>query len=366
MLNALHRLKRLILYLFWFFPIRSNRIIYLCYSGTQYSCSPKYISMAIQEKFENRFEQVWVYDSEKVRRMLPGYLHSCKKNSIIYFYFILTSKVIITNVTLPKITPFRKEQIKIDTWHGTAFKGDTNKFKNNYNENDFFIAENQLTHDVFKRKDSFNYQGKILNIGMPRNDILIRGEGGKVEEVKKKLGVRSNIKILFYAPTFRDSGNADCFRVDFRRLVIELEAKFGGKWVVLCRFHHMQKEESNSTEGIDVSEYPDMQELLLCADILITDYSSCMWDFSLMDKPVFLYASDIDDYIENERGDFYFPLKELPFPIARSNNELIEAVQSFQRDKYSMALKVYQKKMGRFNYSGDATYKLIEMICNFT
>lgn len=356
------KIKRIILHIFWAFPIKKNRIAFLCYGCAQYSCNPKYISIQLEQLYGSKFEHIWFYNTDALKEHLPDYVKKYKKNSPAYFYMLLTSEYIITNVTLPRVTPFREKQIRINTWHGTAFKGDTNKFANNYNENNYFIAENRLTHDVFRVKESFNYQGEILDIGMPRNDILLQGDPELVLKIKKKLHLEEDAKVALYAPTFRDSGKSDCFNIDFKALEGALHNKFGGNWIVLCRYHHMQVSKKVNKNIINVSDYPDMQELLLVTDVLITDYSSCMWDFSLMKRPVFLYAEDIEDYIKNERGKFYFPLGKLPFSTAKNNAQLSDVICNFNGRQYISDVAAYHSEMGRFNYKATATDDLIKLI----
>ena len=107
-----------------------------------------------------------------------------------------------------------------------------------------------------------------------------------------------------------------------------------------------------------------MQELLMCTDILVTDYSSCMWDFSLMGKPCFVYASDIDRYINDERGAFLYPIDMLPFPLARNNDELVERIVQFNRKEYEERLEQFFKEGGRYNYDGTATKKAVDRLLN--
>ena len=241
---------------------------------------------------------------------------------------------------------------------------DKNKYGNDYNRFDYFIAENELTSGVFRQKDSFDYQGEILKIGMPRNDILINSDANQIMCLKEYLGLNHDVNVLIYAPTFREDINNAPFNIDFGRLIDSLQTKFGGKWVVLFRYHHMQKGRIYLQDSIDVTLYPDMQELLLISDILITDYSSCMWDFSLMDKPVFLYAEDVEKYIMHERGEFYYPLEKLPFSISKNNDELNEKISEFDKDEYVSKVSKYHQVWGRYNMNGDSTKLFVEKILN--
>lgn len=364
MLTFKQRLKKIILMPLYFLPIKKKRISFICYNCTQYSCNPKYITEYIYKHYSDEYDLIWFFDSEDVKNKLPDYVRQFKKNTIGYFLALATSEYVISNVTLPRIVTFKKKQKTINTWHGTAFKGDKNKYGNDYNRFDYFIAENELTSGVFRQKDSFDYQGEILKIGMPRNDILINSDANQIMCLKEYLGLNHDVNVLIYAPTFREDINNAPFNIDFGRLIDSLQTKFGGKWVVLFRYHHMQKGRIYLQDSIDVTLYPDMQELLLISDILIMDYSSCMWDFSLMDKPVFLYAEDVEKYIMHERGEFYYPLEKLPFSISKNNDELNEKISEFDKDEYVSKVSKYHQVWGRYNMNGDSTKLFVEKILN--
>ena len=110
------------------------------------------------------------------------------------------------------------------------------------------------------------------------------------------------------------------------------------------------------------TDYPDMQDLLKCADVLLTDYSSCMWDFSLMHKPCFLYARDISEY-RGER-DFYTPIEDWPFPLASNNDELAQVIADFDEDAYHAAVDRHHEELGSTE-SGTAARQCAERIAAF-
>ena len=363
-MNVKQRIAWYFLHLFWLFPIKKNRISFLCYGCKQYSCNPKYISEYLYKHYKNEFELIWYYDDKKMKKLIPKSVKAYKKNSILYFYSLLTSRIVISNMTLPRIVPFRVGQLKINTWHGTAFKGDNNKNKNNYNMFDVFLAENELSSEVFRKPDSFAFSGKIWKIGMPRNDILIAGSSELTQKIKTNLGINMQDKVVLYAPTFRDTTFSKYEDIDSDRLLISLMNRFGGQWKLLYRIHHMQKGTICPKDGIDVTDYPDMQELLLISDVLITDYSSSMWDFSLTGKPVMLYVPDLEEYIREERGEFFYPFSKLPFLIVQNNHELSEVISSFDSDLYIKKCAGYYEAYGRSNYNGDATRKFVKLLKN--
>lgn len=136
--------------------------------------------------------------------------------------------------------------------------------------------------------------------------ILVHIPAVYQNRIQDLMGSFAYIGVTFFFMTSAYKGDADCFSVDFLKLKAHLEDRFGGSWQVAFRYHPLQKKRNLPSGCIDLSTYEDMQELLMCTDILVTDYSSCMWDFSLMGKPCFVYASDIDRYINDERGAFLY------------------------------------------------------------
>ena len=145
----------------------------------------------------------------------------------------------------------------------------------------------------------------------------------------------------------------------------ELNEKYNKEWIVLLRLHpniaHKSKElcEKASNNIIDVSNYGDMYELMLISDILITDYSSVMFEFSFASKPVFLYANDLDEYIK-DRG-FYFDYNDLPYTIANNNEELINNITNFDNDIYQIKLKEFFDKIG-LKETGKASKEVVNVI----
>jgi CDP-glycerol glycerophosphotransferase len=110
---------------------------------------------------------------------------------------------------------------------------------------------------------------------------------------------------------------------------------------------------------IDVSDYPDMQDLLCAVDVLITDYSSSIWDFSFTHKPCFLYAPDLEEYKSNR--DFYTPIEEWPFPLAKTNQELIENIKNFDSKEYIGKVNKHHKELGSYE-TGHATEHFCKLL----
>ena len=129
-----------------------------------------------------------------------------------------------------------------------------------------------------------------------------------------------------------------------------LEERFGGKWQIVIRLHNRLKKESRSWLNLlpsyvsDATFYEDMQELLLCTDVGLTDYSSWIFDFVLSGKPGFIIELNLEDY-ENARG-FYYPIDTTPFPIATSSEELADNIRKFDAEKYAKDKEVFLAARG--------------------
>ncbi|STY72097.1 CDP-glycerol:poly(glycerophosphate) glycerophosphotransferase [Megamonas hypermegale] len=359
------------------FPIDNRKIVFYPINGNYY-CNLKYISEYIENNF-NEKKIIWFLKDKKVFNNKKFF--SYRKNSFSFFYHVMTARFIIFNDTFPKYFFKRKKQIYINTWHGggaykkidSVYKNDLKYFRKKrmleaLNKIDYIIASSEGFKRAFAEDTGINVS-KFLNIGMPRNDIFFSKE--KIENISSKIYDIYNIdtrkKIVLYAPTFREHNLKDDLNID--RILETLNKRFNNQYIFMLRCHpHIMnkvlKKNKKSNNIIDVSLYPDMQELLCATDILITDYSSCMWDFSLMYKPCFIYANDLEEY-KIERN-FHTPIKDWPFPLSINNDELIKNIDNFDNDKYIKKVKEHHEKLGSYE-NGQASEKiciLINCICS--
>ena len=194
-------------------------------------------------------------------------------------------------------------------------------------------------------------KGKFLPIGMPRNDIFFSTKDSIKRKVKDYFYFTDDKKIILYAPTYRGNHRASDimeFSLNISSLLQVLKNKFDSDFVFLYRSHIYSKNKfgKDNENIISASQYPDMQELLCAADILITDYSSCIWDFSFTYKPCFIYAPDLKKYQE-EQG-FYTPVEEWPFPVAETNEQLTENINNFDEEEYKHAVKKHHADLGSY------------------
>lgn len=366
-------IMRLLARVFYVFPIKRNRVILTAYNGRQYGCSPKYITERLSEE-KNKFEVYYALD-KKIETQLPQGVKRIDYKSFKHFYLLMTSKFIIFNSTgFSCMLPYRKNQIIINTWHGGgAFKKtgissfnsekDLKKRRISGNNTSYFISSSK----VFGDNQCYSMclsEGKMLNIGTPRNDILFNDNPELTTKVHNFFRLNNKCGLILYAPTYRDNKkkaiNDYSFEpLDIQRVLEAAKDRFGKNYVFLYRAHHDMIPENLADNCLNATEYPDMQELLVAADILITDYSSAMWDFALTKKLGFLYVPDEKEYeASNQLGS---PVSSWPYPAAQSNTELVDLIKSFSNDKNIKKIDDYFSRLGSYE-KGDATERLIQLM----
>lgn len=368
---------RLVLSFFHLFPIKKNRIFFSAYSGNQYACNPRYISEALEKQYPGQFEKVWCYRSQAFRTDDPG-IRFVRFQSWDYFRLLLTSQVVVLNdLQHCSYLPFRKKQTVIQTWHGCGlYKKVGRDVPDNTVWNDrrltwttrsislFLSGAEQFSQTVIR--GAFGYNGRILEIGLPRNDILLDPQRSAeiAVSVRGALHVPATSKLILYAPTFRKSGESAAFRPEIDSVIAACRHRFGGDFVLLVRSHYLLSEKVKDGNCLDVSDYPDMQRLLCAADVLISDYSSCIWDFSLTGKPCFVFAPDLGAYRVDR--DFYMDVTDWPFPLAQSNEELVSCIEHFDPAAYTACLSQHFETLGcrESGHAAQTTAEAIADICN--
>ncbi len=350
---------RCILHILWLFPIR-REIVFSSYEGKRVGCNPESIcDELITQHPELRKNIVWIYrrDADRLHLYDKG-LKTVPYGGIPYFFHILTAKVLVFNdLQKSSFIPFRKDQFMLQTWHGCGLYKkvghDIPGASRSYHKHLDYIASHislfssgcrSFTETVIR--GAFGYNGEVLEIGLPRNDVLLSKEKRKYwyEQVRDELNLPLDQKLILVAPTFRNGGFSNLQFVEDPLVTEALTNRFGN-FIYLLRTHYMDDPaKSLPANCIDVTSWPDMQELLCAADVLISDYSSCIWDFSLTEKPCLLYAPDLSDY-QNER-DFYLNIHEWPFPLSTNPDEFINTINEFNPKSYQFAVKDHLKALG--------------------
>jgi CDP-glycerol glycerophosphotransferase len=286
-----------------------------------------------------------------------------------------TAKIWIDNCRKQLYVRKRKTQYYIQTWHGSVnlkkVEKDAEKqlsayyIKQAINDSkliNLLLSDSKFASQIYR--SAFWYDGAIFECGCPRDDILIHPVQAAKDKARKYFNIADNAKIILYAPTFRDTFDINIYSLNHTPILRVLREKTGDDWIFLVRLHPNISEKSeafayNNKTIFNATNYDDMQELMLVSDILITDYSDCMYEFALMRKPVFLYITDYEEY-KKERG-LYFDLFSLPFPCAVNFQELLEKMIQFNNEDYVSSLAVFFETVGIVN-DGKASELVVNKI----
>lgn len=371
-------LKRRLCFVFYILPVKNTLIFFESHRGLSYSCNPKYIYEALLERKE-KFTFVWSF--QHPGHIVKGPAKLVKRFTIRYYYYLARAKFLIHNAEFAQNLPVRKKQIYINTQHGTPLKKmgsdmlfAPNSVKSpNYTKDgrwSFLVTPNNYTTNIFRRVFSFN--GPILELGYPRNDIFYKKNNTKSTlDFKHKFGLQLSSKVILYAPTWRNNKKGKSHNNFSLKLDIEkLYNRFAKSHVLILRLHHLD----SLKLGIDTkyngfvynfseSKY-DIQELCLVSDMLITDYSSIMFDYANLNRPQIFYAYDLE-YYKNELRGVYFDIEEEgPGPVVKTMDELIDAIERIDeicQEKYSKKYGAFRR---RFCYLDDgmASERVIDEI----
>ena len=359
-------------------PVHKNRVVCWSYDFKQYSCNPRYLTEYLLAN-NPEFDIYWVFRNKTDTSSVDERIHCVRKRSWQYFLIMNTAEFLITN---SRTDPWRiywhkrSGQKYLQLWHGgVALKRVERDAKTQLGFSyvqkairdsracDLMISGCSLQTELVKSK--FWYDGEILECGIPRNDIFFYKEfhAPLREKVCRQYGVSPDSRIVLYAPTFRRNRSIEPYRIDWEKVVSHLSKFYGGGEVtVLLRLHPnlLGRVDVSSLINhwtvIDVTKYHDMQELLCISDMLITDYSSSMFDYTMQMRPCLLYATDIELY---DRG-YYFDLQDLPYPLARTEQELIAVIDSFDEHAYQDKLQTFFTDRIGLMESGRASSSLAE------
>jgi CDP-glycerol glycerophosphotransferase len=295
---------------------------------------------AISEELHRRgadFQHIWAVAPGTPG--VPDWATTVEPESRAYLEALGRAGHVVTNNTMPGYFHKKRATRYLQTWHGTPLKriafdipgrslANQPKYQRRLAEDvaawDHLVSPNPFSTEVFRR--AFRFEGEILETGYPRNDLLSSPERDAIRDrVRAALGIEPGARTLLYAPTWRDDA-AFSLELDVARLLDRL----GDGHVLLLRAHELvaRTVAASPRPGlVDVSAYPDNRDLYLAADVLITDYSSAMFDFAVTGKPILLFTYDLEHYRDTLRG-FYFDFeREAPGPLLTTTDEVIAALE---------------------------------------
>lgn len=356
-MNPLQKILRNALWqIFSFLPKDHNKAVCQSFYGRGYSDSPKAIAGELKKR---DWKVYWTVKEKGEAASLPAGITPLAIDSARAIYHLCTAGVWVDNCRKWAYTQKRGATCYVQTWHGFPLKrieGDAGDAlpedylraaKKDSQMSDLFLSDSSFLTEIYRR--AFWYSGEVLECGFPRNDILFEIHPELREKVLEALGISGEKKLLLYAPTFRKDRGLSAYDVDYARCVKALESRFGGEWIILARLHPNVAERAKELDLdpryiVNASDYPDIQELYLASDALLTDYSSVMFDYLNTGKPCFLYVNDLAAYKDDR--NFYFDLDRLPYVRAETNDELEQAVLSFRETEQREAVERFCQEFG--------------------
>lgn len=345
-------------YLSRIFEIKKNKIVCSNFYGNGYGDNPKYICEELL-KDKGKYDIVWVV-KKNTKQEFPDEIRTVKINTLRYIYELSTAKIWIFNCRKNRAIKKRKGQYYIQTWHGGIAlkrieKDAENKLDMNYiiqakedsKAIDLMISNGKFCTNMYK--NAFWYNNEIAEVGSPRNDIFINENKILIKKnVCNYYNLPEDTNILLYTPTFRDKYLKNPYDINFLNVIELLEKKTGKKWITFIRLHPKEncpeKFVEFSEKVINTTQYKDIQELIISSDLLITDYSSTMFDAMIANGNVVLYANDIKEY-NAERG-MYFKFEELPFMLASNNDELLYILKNINFRNEKKKYYDFKKRIG--------------------
>ncbi len=337
-----------------------ERVLFMSFNGNVVGDSGLALFRAMSEKYPTR-EYYWGVKDNSV--LTPEGTSPVVVNTSQWHSLLNTAEILVNNSNFPHYFRKNPHQFYVQTWHGTPLKKIANDvpagalslsyrqlMKREATEYwDVLLAQNKFASQVLPK--AFDFSGYVVNQGYPRNDLLKEGiSKDRKAAARKALGIADTSKVVLYAPTWRDNVRNAANRYDFINFLDteEFNASIGSEYTLLVRGHQNtanQRHTAGDSSFFDVTSYPDINELFLISDVLITDYSSVMFDFCVTNKPILFLAPDLMEYANSVRG-FYMEFQEIvPGPILESTSQVVECLRDLEsvklrtRDAYTAFVK---------------------------
>lgn len=375
------KLFRIIFVLLGRTPRKEKLVIFESFHAKQYSDSPRAIYEYMKENHSD-YRLLWSVDKSAEKMFDEFEVPYIRRFTFKWFLLFPRAKYWVNNVRLPGWMPKPVETVYVQTWHGTPLKKlgidideihmpgtSTTTYKRNFvNESgkwDYLVSPNPYSTEIFKR--AFHYKGKVIESGYPRNDVLTNHSENLISSLKQKLGIPEEKKIMLYAPTWRDNEfyQKGKYKFEFQFDLENWKKEYGSEWVLLSRMHYLVAENFDFTahEGTvyDVSAYPDIRDLYLVSDLMITDYSSVFFDYAILNRPIVFFMYDLENYRDQLRGFYINIEEETPGPIVQTEEELFQAINTLKESNVQLDSKfsAFKTKFSSLE-DGHATERVVK------
>ena len=360
-----------------FTPVK-KKILFSSFGGRGFNDSPYalYCRICEDERFDD-YELVWAFVSPENHTVPRG--RTVKIDTPAFFKELLSSEIWVSNAGIDRgIELSKRKHISVETWHGTPIKkiGDDSNDNTALNENKLRekdsttirCAQSEYDLEIFERvlnatRDSF------LLCDLPRNDELCNSDiAERKKRIRNAFDIPDEKKVLLYMPTYREYWQDKSGLTEMKQFinVERWEAELGDKYVLLVRAHYAVNKHIDFQGSLfvrDVSDYSNLNDLFIVSDILISDYSSAMIDYSILDRPILCYAMDYDEYLL-KRGTYVDINSFLPCPVDKDEMVLIDRIKHLNYESYSQRSREFHGKYAP--HAGHATETVIEEIAKRT
>ncbi len=383
--NYLKELYKSVFYLLGrLLPANPKLVMFESFLGKQYSDSPRAIYEYLLENHPE-YKMYWSVDRRHLKYFTDKDVKYVRRFSIQWLILMTRAKYWVTNSRLPLWIPKPKHTIYLQTWHGTPLKRlaadmdkvhmpgtNTKKYKENFLREarnwDYLVSPNAYSTEIFKR--AFAFDKTMIESGYPRNDFLLNCNNlATINQLKERLNLPEDNKIILYAPTWRDNQfyAKGKYKFDLQLDLDKIREELGEEYIVLLRMHYLVAENLDLAGYedfvYDFSYHEDIRELYMLANILITDYSSVFFDYANLKRPMIFFVYDIDDYRDNLRG-FYFDFEEkAPGPLTRTTEEIISEIKQIE-EKGFIPSDITEEFYEKFCYleSGESSRRVVEEV----
>lgn len=338
-----------------------DSVFFESFNGRNATCNPRAIDREVAARYPT-VKRYWAVDDRSI--VVPDGAIPVVVGSIDWWEARSSSRWIVTNEWLHARFKKRSFQTVLQTWHGSMYKkiglDRANMNASHYRllkreraNWDMFVSQNAPGTEIIQHAYDFD-RADVIEAGYPRNDELQHVTDAQRADVRRRLGVPDGVRLAMYAPTWRlPAGEGEEGLLDAARMAADL----GPGWNLLLRGHVRTLANSDAVieRGIvDVGTYPQVSELFMVADVLITDYSSMMFDYSVTGKPMIFFAPDIDQYSDDDVRGAYFDLQKLaPGPVVLTQDEVRDLLLVDGLSWHSEYAKKYAAWIAMFNHADD-------------
>ena len=298
--------------------------------------SPYFIYQGIKDKFGDKYEYIWAFKKGKMAPAFHG--KSVRIDTFTYFITALRAGIWITDVNIERgLRLKRKGQYYVNTWHGSVIKSYPKNRKDYDLKNVDIFCSDGAYYDAFFTKHYHVNPKALLHCGRPREDSIFVCEDNR-KQIREELGLKDTDYVALYMPTWRENGTVP---------PLDVEYLFQNVPYLKLIFHAHNLDETKQkfpTQILNLSAEKNLNKLYATADLLISDYSSCIYDFLLLHKPVVLLAKDYDEY-RAERGLEIDFKKEFPNSVATTEQDLVKLIESLRKNPQEREFQLFLDKI---------------------